>query len=379
MKFSLPVKSREEIKLAKEYGISEVIISPSLLSRFGTIDLNNALFLADVCKEYEIISVLEWDALFTNDSFEKVLKGLSDFNFSNFDEIRVQDPGVYHWCLSHTKNKIQLNLETGNHNLECISSWISYSNDRLSKVVLSHEIPKDKITTYTSFLNIPVELMGVGRILLFYTPRRLLTSYHVNPEKQVEVEASSEETPHSGFKVLQNYHGTFMFNPKDQFLLDQMDDIRDSGVHWLRLDLRFHQLSELLPKIMSSVKTRETKSLKEEWPTKLFAGFFRVNKTDILFKKLKNKVLVRDDEKYLGVVLDVIKKEKMGIRLNTSKYKLSLGDSIELRTPEGKVKNYKVDEMTNSQGELVQSANSGDIIFMKHVGGVSIRSAVYLS
>lgn len=379
MIFTTPVKSLQQVDLALKYGVKEFLLAPKLLSRFGNLELRESSEFAKSIKEKGGRVILEWDALFCQNQFKKVLDQLSDFEFSAFDEIKVQDPGVFQWVLDHTELLIQLNLETGNHNFQAIQNWVNYRRSRISRVILSGELPGKVITEYRKKLDVHFELMGIGRILLFYTPRGLLDPLTAQDQNDLEGTASSEESPHSGFQLLQNDHGTFMFNPKDQSLLEQIPQIQEAGVTHLRLDLRFVDFENHFPMVMNSIKSADSTQLKENWPVKFFAGFFRVNKTDALFKKLKNRKIVREDENYLGVVLDVIKKETMGIKLKTRDLELSKGDVIEIHTPEGKVKKSLVDQLFNSKGEDIPKAIPGQIVFMKHIGGVSIRSSVYKS
>lgn len=379
MKFLTPVSNIKQVELAQEFGVNEFLLAPSTLSKFGNLELRETSEFAKSIKDKNGRCILEWDALFCQNEFKKVILELKDFDFTVFDEIRVQDPGVFHWVLENLDHQVQLNLESGNHNFEGIKNWIEFNSQRISRVILSPELPGKIIKEYRSNLEIPFELMGIGRILLFYTPRNLLSPLAVESKSVVEGKASSEESPHNGFQLLQNNHGTFMFNPKDQLLLDQLSQIADAGVNTLRLDLRFHDFEKFFPIVMKSIQSADTTNLKEIWPVKFFGGFFRVNKTDALFKKLKNRKIARDDQNYLGVVLDVIKKETMGIKLKTREMGLSAGDTIEIHTPEGKVKSQKIEELFNSRGQSIKSADPGQIVFMKHIGGVSIRSSVYKS
>ena len=349
------------------------------MSRFGRLELRETTEFAKSIKDRGGRVILEWDALFCQNQFKKILDRLKDFDFNIFDGIRVQDPGVFYWVLKNTEQLIQLNLEMGNHNYQAIHNWISYNPSRISRVILSGELPGEVISTYRKKLNVPFELMGIGRILLFYTPRELLTPLISEDKSYLEGLASSEESPHRGFQLLQNEHGTFMFNPKDQSLLEQIPQMLDSGITHLRLDLRFVNFDQLFPLVMNAIKTNDSRELKKLWPVKFFAGFFRVNKTDALFKKLKNRKIARNDKNYLGVVLDVIKKESMGIKLKTRDLELKRGDLIDIHTPEGKIKTSTVDHLYNSKGDGILKATPGQIVFMKHIGGVSIRSSVYKS
>ena len=98
--------------------------------------------------------------------------------------------------------------------------------------------------------------------------------------------ANSEETPHKGFQIIENDHGTFMLHPKKHSLMDALDEIVGLGIKNLKVDLRLFEenLNQLDLK----------KELKYQFENILFIkGYFNVNKTDKIFVKLKNHRLLR--------------------------------------------------------------------------------------
>src|SRR5690606_19569791 len=122
--------------------------------------------------------------------------------------------------------------------------WIELAEGRMERVVLSIELSKDTIAQYTRELSVPCELLGFGRILLFYTPRPLLSS--LSGEKVVQNEellalGESEESPHKGFPLIENQHGTFMFHIKEFCLVDYAQELGQNGLSFFRIDQRFDE------------------------------------------------------------------------------------------------------------------------------------------
>ncbi|MBK25535.1 MAG: hypothetical protein CME70_16180 [Halobacteriovorax sp.] len=379
----------ESIELEK-FSNTDFIVEPSMLSRFGKLDLDKTNKLSQKAKALGHKVYLEWDILMVEKDFVQAINFFKKIELDNFDAIRVQDPGAINWCLENTNHNLHLNLETGNHNFPGIKSWLDKGKNRISRIILSIEWSKSQLSELLPKLECPVEFLGMGRILLFYTPRFLLNIGLSNRESTLEMgntnhwlEAAgqSEESPHKGFPLLENRHGTYMFLPSDHCLLDHLKDLSEVGISNLRIDNRFMS-DELLNLVLEQVKTPSEEGylkIKENSESRLIRGFYNTNKSDVLFKKLKNHRIQRRDENYLGQVLDVNKKNYLAIKLKNPKKNLELGDQLSLQTPDGKTKYLTVNWLKDCAGNDKKTASGEDLVFVNHVGGVSVRASVYFS
>ena len=354
------------------------------LSRTGELTVLDLNSWPNKCWGHGIRPILEWDVLMTENNFKKCTQYLEHIHLNHFFAARVQDLGAINYILeNHPELKIQLVLETGNHNFKCIETWVNFLGKRLDRVILSIELPQDTLKDYLEKLNalgVRSEILGLGKLLLVYTPRSLLSPLKETKEEKITALATGEETPHKNFPVMENAHGTFMYNTKDQFLLDHILELRDMGLSFLRMDLRFDGYLEVLSKIdklMRSFDEELVEEIKRVYPRKISKGFYKANKTDVLFKKLKNKNLGKGQGHYLGDVIDVRKKKLMGIQFKALDVEIFPGDYLEIRTPEGKVKNIQIKEMLDSSLNPIEKAFAGKVFFMSHVGGVSVRSRIF--
>ena len=232
----------------------------------------------------------------------------------SFAAIRVCDPGVAYWLLVHFPEiPLQLIVETGNHNLESLLGWCETFSGSLKRLVLSIELPEEKLIEYCQTLPVPCELLGVGQILLFYSPRSLLTEHlaeedNFNPETPLYLEATAAfaDSPNRHFPTLETAHGTFMFLDKDQFILDKLDGLQAAGLHTVRLDLRHLErdgnvavdIDVICDKILS-----DPASLRVNWSRETRAPFFKANRTTALFPRMKSKVTDYRNDACLAEVL----------------------------------------------------------------------------
>jgi U32 family peptidase len=391
MKLITYAKTIEDLNTLKESGVKEVILGHRALSRVSDLDDAQIQELAKAAKAHSIRPVLEWDILMREPEFQKAVDTLNRIDFSLFEAVRVQDPGAIEYVLKEIPQiPLQLILETGNHNLEGIQRWCQYAGERLDRIVLSIEIPKERIRIITKNISCPVEIIGLAPVLLFYTPRHLL-SYQKNDlswvlnEKDVAnheimATASSEEGFHKGFRILENQHGSFVFYPKDYCLLDKIPDLKSIGISYLRIDQRLEKDLTWLQKasgLLEDFTLEAASAFKEAYPHKVTRCFFQSNATDVLFKKLKNWDIQREDSNFLGEIIEVTKSHSVILKLTGKANTLRKGDQLKLINPQGKEVLHEVSFMRDLEKEPLEIANKGDLVVLPYIKSITVRSAVY--
>ncbi len=390
MKLTTFAQTLHDLNIIKEAGITEVILGHKDFSRLGKLNDNTLSELSKRAQELGLTRIFEWDILMTEKDFSPLAKKFPEYlNF--FDEVRLQDPGALEFVLTNSEKKIQWITENGNHNLVGLQNWENYIGERLTRLVLSIEIPKTSLVDYIKELKTPVEILGLGRILLFYTPRSLLSPLVKNSDEPVTKQmlaeetlvalGESEESPHKGFPLVENKHGTFMFHIKEFCLLDYAKELNDLGLKFFRVDLRDSGISEFLPSVnnlVHSFSQENFDTFKNEYPQDLMKGFYLVNKTDVLFPKLKNSRLVRKDEGYVGEILDVAKGEYAVLQLK-GKVKLKVGDKLKFIHPEGKEYIVPVMWLKSSDLSEISEAHESQLILMNTMNGLWVRGQAYLA
>ncbi len=380
MKLTTYAGNLHDLSVLKNLNYEEVILGPKTLSRFGTLSPEDFISLSTRARDLGLRVLLEWDILMTEDVFVSVLphlKALLPFA----DAIRVQDPGALHWCLENTHHPIQFIAENGNHNLKALEGWVELSQGRLERVVVSLELSKDLLKNYTKNLTIPCELLGLGRILLFYTPRPLLSA--LAPEKVSQNElimalGESEESPHKGFPILENHHGTFMFHIKEFCLIDFSSELKEMGLGYLRIDQRFETPSQIekISKLIEKFSLDQFENFKSSYSQDLMRGFYLVNKTDVLFPKLKNSRLQQREGTFIGEVLEAEKGSHLAIMVKNPRG-LKKTDQLKILHPKGEVIFAGIFSLKNLSDEQVEIVPYGEMALIQYVGGVWVKSQVF--
>lgn len=366
----------------------EVIVGTSALSRYSELDLDGLLELVSLNQQYKLPLVLEWDVLQQESLFQKNKELIARLPLYEFKAIRVQDPGAlnlvkenYPWL------KVQLILENGNHNYVGLSRWSEFLGDQLERLVLSNELSREHLSRYASELKTGLEVLVYGRILLFYSPRLLLSplkkeEIQKDLSKNIEGFGTSEESPHAGFPLIENRHGTFMFNVKDLYLLDHLEELKSLNISAARFDLRFDEsfkhLEAALDLYYGRVSHNDLGMIKSEHARPMIKGFYNINKTDVLFTKLKNKRIQRQDDNYVGEVVDVERDQQIALVVKSKSLKIRPGNEIQLVTPEGKTKTLAIKTMTDTKKLELESASTNEIVLLPFISGVVAKTQVYL-
>jgi len=326
MKIVSFAKSLHDLNFLKECGCSEVILGHKDFSRLGELDDENFLKLAQRAKELSLRVIFEWDILMTENVFSQVEKKMFSF-LPLVDVIRVQDPGALQWVLEKTSLPLQFIAENGNHNLKSLETWINYCQGRMERMILSIELTKDSIAEYVEKLKVPCEILGFGKILLFYTPRFLLSPLRgerISENESLSAVGESEESPHKGFPIVENRHGTFMFHIKEFSLVEFAEELKNFGLSFFRIDLRDEGLH-----LLSTLNQVIQKFSEDQW------------------QEFKNRDLKRTD-------------------------------ALRIVHPRGEEFEVKIYSLKNIDSIEVESVPSGHIALIQYVGGVWVKSQVFL-
>lgn len=390
-------------KLLRPHLIAEVLIGVSELSRYGNFKKDDLRPILKLAKNLGLKPVLVWDILQTEDRMEKNIDLFRSLPVEEFEQIRLQDPGVLEFIKrEYSWLKIDLILETGNHNTLGIETWVDYVGAQLNRIVLSLEIPKIKLKEIIQKIKsknpkLQIELLVYGPILLFYTPRPLLKA--LGPIKDSDIlslidsditlyaTGKSEESPHSGFPLIENRHGTFMFNTKDHSLLTEFDELFELNIDVFRFDLeilnsnRENMFAQTFSHVDSvfAVKERDEQmeEIKKIAPRPLIKGFFQTNKTDVIFTKLKNRTIERQDKNYVGEIIDVERDVNLCLWVK-AKNEITLPQKIKLISPESKVKELMLKSLTNLAGEVCETLIPGEYYLVPYLNSITLKSKVYL-
>jgi putative protease len=283
MKLTSYARSVHDLSVMKNEGLTEVILEPKSLSRFGKLTNDEFMTFSQHARKLGLRVLLEWDILMTEDVFAAKLTDV-ELLLPYADAVRVQDPGALNWGIEHAGKPLQFIAENGNHNLKALQGWIDLAAQKMERIVLSIELPKTALQEYVQKLTVPCELLGFGRILLFYTPRPLLSALipeKVSQNEELAALGESEESPHKGFPIIENQHGTFMFHIKEFCLVDFASELSELGLAYFRIDQRWENRIADVLSLVKDFSSEKFDYFRTAYPQDLMRGFYLVNKTDV--------------------------------------------------------------------------------------------------
>ncbi|MGK5094038.1 U32 family peptidase [Deltaproteobacteria bacterium TL4] len=380
LNYNLFLEDSSQLSALQSLPVREVILEHAELSRQGILSTAELCRLLKLCRTAGIAPLLQWDILATEPVFEQSIAVLQELPLSEFTAIRVQDLGAAEWLRkTHPTLPMHLIVETGNHNFRALKRWTEYFGPQLERLVLSNEIPREALQSCCEQLKIPCEILGLGPILLFYSPRALLSRLGFDPsENPIKRYACEGQSFVRHFPTFENKHGTLMFHDRDLFLLDLIPDLLQCGLHTLRLDLRTVDFPEWIEKLKPHLQSHgdkvENSSLKEQWPVKTTHGFYRANRTDRPIERLKNKHLRNHEPQLVGTVAESIKGEYMAL---ISRKRFHCNQELIFVTPEGRKVESTIHFIRNTQGQSQTVADPPGVWLIPHVKYVTTQTLVY--
>jgi putative protease len=344
--------------------IHQFLIYPKYLSKYGDCDLHQRKLSKFPKEKMKIV----WDLLPDDEEFQKQKTIFQEFE-SYFSGVRFQDPGVGLFLKeNYPKMELELNVERFSHNINSIVSWQEFFSPNLKKIVLSNLTPLNKIKEWRPKILKKIEILGVGRLEIFYSPRHLLAEHS---QKNVLIE--SEDRLGSFHHFVQNHSGTIMYNSKDICVLSYLEEIQQNKIDAVRLDVS--NLKQLLCVEQALASDEGLSALAQLWPSEKLVGFFRANKTNAQFSMLKNKNL-RPKNKELQKIGRVVESKKGEYSL------LELCESVEtpcavaIYCPEKKVIKLELNYLENIQKKKITTSGEG-YYFTGYIPKATPNSLIY--
>ena len=151
-------------------------------------------------------------------------------------------------------------------------------------------------------------------------------------------------------------------------LVKKFIDLRLIDDQSLRLEILNILISLLRADLNSEEFTLLGMQIIQSFPYPITRGFYDVNKTDVLFPKLKSHHNEHESYHLVGEVLDSIKGEGLIVRILEGQ-ELKLGDQLYLQSPQGNNGIVTLTKLHDLLGHSKVIAHANDLVkmnFMKH-------------
>ncbi len=332
MDFIVNLKRQEDLDGVLSLPADNILVQPAGYSRNGGVGLAEiGDILARIASQGKK-AILAWDGLFceseVNDKFLKI-----EASLPSFDAIRFLDPGIGRLLNTECSDlKTELSLEHGSLSKVAILTWVELFKPGIEKVILSSQIPLERLQSITPDISVKTEIMGFGPLEMFYSNRKLLNRIP-EPDKALEErwKIASEDRPDQLNQIFQSERGTLVFYDKLLNIMYLGDRLEEAGIDALRLEYQTTEQLEQIGDILMRSSAKEEFDIPDEIIET--GGFIRDNRSNEHFVKLTNRYLKRKIEHKIGEILESAKSCYTVFSLDRA---LPLPQQVALISPEGK-------------------------------------------
>jgi collagenase-like PrtC family protease len=358
--------------ILSQVNFKQIIIPCLELSSIGKMDFRQALKICSqaIAKNIQVSFLV--DPIINEYQLKEIKSLIDKIPQHPLVNIRAKDKGIIFY-LSGQKRNCEVILEDGQHNLLAVKTMSTLLGESLKKIIISYQLSREQLKELASTVKIPLEILALGPIPIFHTPRKLLEDVG-----QKEVIANSLESAHKGFYVLEHYFGSTMYHLKDLSLLERLDKLQEIGIDQVRIDFFRYQkdFSDLLQEFQKLQSTGEIEKFKKYLGTQFTRGYFDQNKTDILFNKIRKKTSFKHDKLLVGKVMANNKKS---------------GSVVQIQHPDGIRKGQKfvfldssnntvelfLDRLVDIDGRDCPTLKTGELLRYAYVKKMSINTNLY--
>lgn len=308
---------------------------------------------------------LTLNIVFHNEDMEEVEKFIKDVVDAGIDAFIVSDPFI----ISHIKKNypnVQVHLSTQNStsNYKAIEF---FEKEGIDRVVLARELGKSEISEIINKVNCDIEVFIHGAMCTCFSGRCALSNYVTNRDAN---RGGCAQVCRFSFDT--NESKEFTMALKDMNMAEYIGDLIDIGVTSLKVEGRMRSLyylatvigtyreiidryydKTLTPRVMEVLQERLDRVANRETSTHYFMK--EADWTDQYYTG-RSEVSNQD---YLGQVIEY----KDGLVKFYERNYFEKGDLVELFTPSGEHISFVVEELYDSEMNIVDVARHPDDIY----------------
>ena len=321
-----------------------------------------------------------------NDDIEEFIEYVKKIKELKPDAFIISDLGAFSLAKEHAPEiPIHISTQANNVNYKTVDMWHSLGAER---VVLARELSFDEVKTIRKKTSPDVELEAFihGAMCISYSGRCLLSGYMTGRESNSgdcahpcrwNYTLMEEKRPGEHFPVYENDRGTFIFNSKDMCMIEYIPEFINSGVTSFKIEGRVKTefyvatvVGVYRRAIDEYLKNPDGYKFNPEWFDELskvsnrgYTTGFWLGKTDANSQNTTDGGYVRTYD-----LAALFEKNENGKCVFVQKNKLSVGDTVEIMSPNAEPFSYTIDKMWDGNGEEIMDAPHPLQIFKLDLG-----------
>ena len=321
-----------------------------------------------------------------NDDIEQLVEYIKKLQKLSPDAFIISDLGAFSLAKEYAPEiPIHISTQANNVNYKTVDMWHKLGAER---VVLARELSFSEIKEIRDKASPEVELEAFihGAMCISYSGRCLLSGYMTGRESNSgdcahpcrwNYTLMEEKRPGEHFPVYENDRGTFIFNSKDMCMIEYIPELMNSGVTSFKIEGRVKTefyvatvVGAYRRAIDEYLKNPKDYKFNPEWLDELskvsnrgYTTGFWLGKTDLTSQNTTDGGYVRTYD-----LAALFERNENGKCVFTQKNKLSVGDTIEIMSPDAEPFIYTIDKMWDENDEKIQDAPHPLQIFKLNLG-----------
>ena len=311
---------------------------------------------------------------------DKDMVGLEDYvrDLSNIgvDAVIVADPGMF-TIIKKTAPDMEIHISTQASvtNYETIMFWYNLG---VRRIVLARELSMEEIKNITSRLpdDLDIEAFVHGAMCMSYSGRCLLSNYMTGRDANMgdcaqpcryKYSVVEEKRPGEYFPIEEDEEGTFIFNSKDLCMIEDIDDLIESGIYSFKIEGRVkssYYVASVVRSYRMAIdeyyKDPENFKYNDKWLEEIKKVSHRDFTKGFYYDRPSNDAQVYTTSSYIrgydfvGMVLDYDKDTK--IATVEQRNRIFKGDMLEIFGPSVNYFTQEVKEMWDDEGNEINVA-----------------------
>ena len=366
-----PAGDLERLTMALTFGANAVYLSGKQFGMRGGCANFDAEQLREAvrrCHERQVRVHVTVNTLPRDDEMAELPAYLELLDDMGADALIVADLGVFNLGKKYAPRcELHVSTQTGIVNSATAEGWFDLGAKR---VVLAREMSLDEIAHLRQ--NTPEELeietFIHGSMCVSFSGRCLLSNYMTGRDGNRGVCAQpcrwkyalmEEKRPGQYFPILETEQGTYIMNSKDLCMIDHVGDLIDAGVDALKIEGR--NKSSYYTAIVTNAyqhaitAAMEGRPLEPVWRDEVEKVSHRNYYTGFYYGIPGNSQFY-EESRYIRdwqISAFVVSCDGAGNAVLTQRNRFSVGDALELVTPESEPTAFRVEYMEDGEGNPI--------------------------
>ena len=366
-----PAGDLERLTMALTFGANAVYLSGKQFGMRGGCANFDAEQLREAvrrCHERQVRVHVTVNTLPRDDEMAELPAYLEMLDDMGADALIVADLGVFNLGKKYAPRcELHVSTQTGIVNSATAEGWFDLGAKR---VVLAREMSLDEIAHLRQ--NTPEELeietFIHGSMCVSFSGRCLLSNYMTGRDGNRGVCAQpcrwkyalmEEKRPGQYFPIMETEQGTYIMNSKDLCMIDHVSDLIDAGVDALKIEGR--NKSSYYTAIVTNAyqhaitAAMEGRPLEPVWRDEVEKVSHRNYYTGFYYGIPGNSQFY-EESRYIRdwqISAFVVSCDGAGNAVLTQRNRFSVGDALELVTPESEPTAFRVEYMEDGEGNPI--------------------------